>query len=355
MDGDLSAGEAIMQILPSLTMVLPGAISAFKNLKVAQDAILASRKANALAAQEEAVATAESAAAQEASAAATGLSTEAEIADTAATTASTVAETADAAASTAGAAAEGADTVATTADTVAKGANAVATGAATAAQASFNAVLMANPIVLVVAAIAGLIAIFGVLSAASEKAKEARVESAEKAYEEAVATREEAQAKKESADAFLDLYKQYQAGTKSKNDLAKATDSLIKLLDKEDIEIAKLTGNYDNLIEKLKAARKEALQGEIKGFENEKAAAEEKILSKGYKSKPSSSKNGYLYVSGSGNHGLSYDDEFTNKDFSQWLIDQGHYDFVEQDENGNYYTGIRTKENAESMAQLEKY
>lgn len=36
-------------------------------------------------------------------------------------------------------------------------------------------------------------------------------------------------------------------------------------------------------------------------------------------------------------------------------MDKGHYDFVEQDENGNYYQGIRTKENAESMAQLAEY
>ncbi len=354
-NGDISVGEAIMQTLTSITMVLPGAISAFKTLKGMQDSYAASKAASIAAAKEEAAVIVENTAAQEASAVATAASTEAEIADTAATTASTVAETADIAASTAGAAAEGADATATTADTVAKGANAVATGIATAAQAAFNAVCMANPIVLLIGALTLAVGAFAIFSAASEKAKEARVEDAEEAYKEAVATREEAQAKKESADAFLDLYKQYQAGTKSKNDLAKATDSLTKLLNKEDIEIAKLTGNYDNLIEKLKAARKEALQGEIKGFENEKAAAEEKILSKGYKSKPSSSKDGYLYVSGSGNHGLSYDDEFDDKDFSQWLMDKGHYDFVEQDEDGNYYQGIRTKENAESMAQLAEY
>lgn len=360
MDGDISTGEAIMQTLTSLTMVLPGAISAFKGLKTAQDALGLSFKTGAAAAQEEVAATAENATAKEAAAAATTLSAEAETADTAATTASTVAETADVAASTAGAAAEGADAVATTTDTVAKGANAVATGTATAAQAAFNAVLLANPVVLVVAAIAGLIAIFGALSAAHKKSREAQKEYNEEVYKTAVAEKEEAQERKNSADAFLELYKQYQNGTKSKEDLAKATDSLTKLLSKEDIEVAKLTGNYDNLIEKIKAARKEALGNEINSLEKEKSSAEALMKGNAYDAGPTSSKNGYLYVSGSGNHGLSYGDELSDKDFSQWLADKGYYEFLDnfkQNDDGTYTRnmGIRTKEDAESMSKLKGY
>ena len=359
-NGDISAGEAIMQTLTSMTMVLPGAISAFKTLKSMQDSYAASKAASIAAAEAETAAIAENVAAQEAEAGATALSTEAEIADTAATTASTVAETADAAASTAGAAAEGADAAATTADTVAKGANAVATGVATAAQAAFNAVCMMNPIVLLIGALTLAVGAFAIFSAASKKSREAQKEMNEEAYKTAVAEKEEAQERKNNADSFLELYKQYQQGAKSKEDLAKATDSLTKLLGKEDIEIAKLTGNYDNLIEKIKEARKQALGDEIKGLENEKASAEELMKGNAYDANPTSSKNGYLVVSGSGNHGFAYGDEFSDKDFSKWLADHGYYDFLtdfEKNDDGTYNRtmGIRTKENAESMAELKGY
>lgn len=176
---------------------------------------------------------------------------------------------------------------------------------------------MANPLVLLVTALVGAVAIFSVFSAAAKKAREAQKEMNEEAYKAAVAEKEEAQERKNNADNFLALYKQYQEGTKSKDDLAKATDSLTKLLNKEDIEVAKLTGNYENLIDKIKQARKEALGDEIRGLENEKASAEELMKGNAYDAKPTSSKNGYLIVSGSGNHGLAYGDEFSDKDFSQ--------------------------------------
>lgn len=359
MDGDISAGEAIMQTLTSITMILPGAISAFKTLKTMQDSYAASKAASIAAAKAEADAMQENTLAIEAATGAKATSTEAEVADTAATTASTVAETADAAASTAGAAAEGADAVATTADTTAKGANAVATGIATAAQAAFNAVCMMNPVVLLIAGLTAAVGAFAFFSAAAKKSREAQKEMNEETYKTAVAEKEQAQERKNNADAFLELYKQYKNGTKSKEDLAKATDSLTKLLSKEDIEVAKLTGNYDNLIEKIKAARKEALSDEINSLETEKSSAEELMKGNAYDAKPTSSKDGYLYVRGSGNHGLAYGDEFTDKDFSAWLVDQGYTDFVEnyKEENGyqTWNTGIRTKENAESMAKLKGY
>lgn len=359
-NGDISAGEAIMQTLTSVTMILPGAISAFKTLKTMQDSYAASKAASIAAAKAEAEAMQENTLAKEAAASATATSTEAEVADTAATAASTVAETADAAASTAGAAAEGADAVATTADTTAKGANAVATGIATAAQAAFNAVCMINPVVLLIAGLTAAVGAFAIFSAAAKKSREAQKEMNEETYKNAVAEKEEAQERKNNADAFLELYKQYQNGTKSKEDLAKATDSLTKLLGKEDIEVAKLTGNYDNLIEKIKAARKEALSNEINSLETEKSSAEELMKGNAYDAKPTSSKDGYLVVNGSGNHGLSYGDEFSDKDFSQWLADQGYYDFLadfKQNDDGTYTRsmGIRTKEDAESMSKLKGY
>ena len=79
-----------------------------------------------------------------------------------------------------------------------------------------------------------------------------------------------------------------------------------------------------------------------------------------YDAKPTSSKDGYLVVNGSGNHGLSYGDEFSDKDFSQWLADQGYYDFLadfKKNDDGTYTRsmGIKTKEDAESMSKLKGY
>ena len=151
---------------------------------------------------------------------------------------------------------------------------------------------MANPLVALVAVIGLAVGAFAIFSAAAKKSREAQKAMNEEAYKAAVAEREEAQERKNNADSFIELYNQYKEGAKSKDDLAKATDSLTKLLGKEDIEVAKLTGNYDNLIEKIKEARKEALNDEIQGLENEQASAEELMKGNAYDAKPTSSKDG---------------------------------------------------------------
>ena len=136
--------------------------------------------------------------------------------------------------------------------------------------------------------------------------------------------------------------------------MAKATSQLTELLGGEAVAAANLSGNYDDLIEKIKQVRAEAVKGEINELDTKISTSSSLMREKALQTKQGTYKDGYIQVSGSGNHGLSYKDEFTDKDFSRYLLDQGYTDFVEQDEE-SYYTGIRAKDDAESLAKLKEY
>ena len=246
------------------------------------------------------------------------------------------------------------------AEATAKIGNAAATKTLTAAQTALNASLWANPITWILAAAVGAVAVIALVTSHINKAREARIAENDAVYESADAAQKEAEAIEKSSTAFLNAYDSYKEGTLSKKELAKVSDQLIEILGAEAVEVAKLTENYDDLIDKLKETKKQAIGKQINEIENKKSAAASNMGEKAIDSRAGKREGkNYIKVSGSGNHGFSYDDELGDREFSQYLSDKGYtqylYDYkVNEDGSYSWNTGIRTKDDAESMAELRK-
>ena len=190
-DQDLSFGEQVIQTITTLSMALPGVISAYKKLKTVQDAITASKSVKVAATEAEAAASQAVATAEGEVAAAETAETTANAAQTAVEEKEVAVKTENVIATEAVAGAETTGIVATTGSTVAKGAETVATEGATKAQWSLNAALMANPIIAVATAILAGVAAIAALSAASKKATENLIKLEEEEYKEADAAQQE--------------------------------------------------------------------------------------------------------------------------------------------------------------------
>ena len=364
---DLSFGEKLLQSITSLTMAAPALISVYKTLRDSSAALAASKYQIAAATQTEVAAEGEnivakgaSVAAEEADIAADTAGAAAEALDTTATEASAVAQTAENVATTEGIALEGANAAASGVDAAAKTAQAGATGAATVAQIGLNAAMLANPVTWLVLGIAALVGGIALFTAASKKAREARIAENDEAYKSAEAAQTEAKAREDLAQKYLDAYDRYKKGTATKQELAEITENLTEYLGAEAVQVAKLTGNYDALTEKMKQYKKEAVKEEVDALKDKVSASGNNMREKAYGSKPASQNNGYLQVSGSGNHGVSYKDEFSDKDFSRYLIDKGLYDYVtdfKRNDDGtiSWTQGIQAKDDAKSLAQLREY
>ena len=359
-DQDLSFGEKAIQTITSMSMAIPGLISAYKTLKTVQDTLVASRIASATAATEEAAANTAVAVSEEKVAVAEATEVATNEAQVAVEKAEVIAKTENVAATEANVVAETSSAVASTANTVAMGAETVATEAATAATWSFTAALMANPIIAVATVLLTAVGAIAAFTSASKKAREARIAENDAAYESADAAQKEAEAIERSSTAFLNAYDRYKEGTLSKKELAEVSDQLVEILGAEAVEVAKLTGNYDDLVNKLKETKKQAIGKQINEIENKKSSAASNMGEKAIDSSAGKREGkNYIKVSGSGNHGFSYDDELGDREFSQYLSDKGYtqylYDYkVNEDGSYSWNTGIRTKDDAESMAELRE-
>lgn len=186
----------------------------------------------------------------------------------------------------------------------------------------------------------GAVAVIALVTSHINKAREARIAENDAVYESADAAQKEAEAIEKSSTAFLNAYDSYKEGTLSKKELAKVSDQLIEILGAETVEVAKLTENYDNLIDKLKETKKQAIGKQINEIENKKSAAASNMGEKAIDSRAGKREGkNYIKVSGSGNHGFSYDDELGDREFSQYLSDKGYtqylYDY-KVNEDGSY-------------------
>lgn len=122
--------------------------------------------------------------------------------------------------------------------------------------------MKANPIVLIITALALLVAgIATFITIAGNAAKKQR-ENRDASIEEANALQEEIDAVNEIYDAYLKTEDAYKKGTASKDEMRKATKSLTGYINEENIAVANLTGDYDKLTESvLKAQKAKAKEG----------------------------------------------------------------------------------------------
>ena len=132
---------------------------------------------------------------------------------------------------------------------------------------------MANPIIAVATVLLAAVGAIAAFTSASKKAREARIAENDAAYESADAAQKEAEAIERSSTAFLNAYDRYKEGTLSKKELAEVSDQLVEILGAEAVEVAKLTGNYDDLVDKLKETKKQAIGKQINEIENKKSSA----------------------------------------------------------------------------------
>lgn len=159
--------------------------------------------------------------------------------------------------------------IASGADATAKTSETGATEGATVAQLAWNAAMKANPIVLIISALALLVAgIATFITIAGNAAKKQR-ENRDASIEEANALQEEIDAVNEIYDAYLKTEDAYKKGTASKDEMQKATKSLIGYINEEDIAVANLTGNYDKLTESVLKAQKAKAKEGMKSAKNE--------------------------------------------------------------------------------------
>ena len=92
------------------------------------------------------------------------------------------------------------------------------------------------------------------------KARAEEIDSIEQERQEKIKEIEENQKLTQS---YIDLYAQYEQGTVGKEKLEEASDSVIEILGKENVAVAKLTGNYELLNQQLKEAREKELNAKI--------------------------------------------------------------------------------------------
>lgn len=162
----------------------------------------------------------------------------------------------------------GAETVATatnnatkTVETKITQAQTAATEAQTVAQIKNNIAKMADPTkLLIVAAVALVAAITAVTVALIKNSREQQKandleEARNKLAEDskiAEKAREESEAIRQLAEGYDEIYKQYQKGSASKQDLASKTTDLIDSYGDEDLKVLALTEDYETLNEKIK-------------------------------------------------------------------------------------------------------
>lgn len=137
----------------------------------------------------------------------------------------------------------------------------VATNAQTAAQIKNNIAKMADPTKLLIVAAVALVAAITAVTVAliknsreQQKANDLEEARSKLAEDSKVAekAREESEAIRQLAEGYDEIYKQYQKGSASKQDLTNKTIDLIDSYGDEDLKVLALAGDYETLNEKIK-------------------------------------------------------------------------------------------------------
>ena len=153
-----------------------------------------------------------------------------------------------------------ANTAATTGDIAVKTADIGVTAALKAVQDKLNASMMKFPLMWILGAVATVTAIVMGLVTAQQKRREEEYKLRQEQIEKLNETQEEIDKNLELVKSYEEIYKQYKSGKTSKQELEEATDSLNGVLEEEDLKIAKLTGNYEELIKKIDEYKKKKLE-----------------------------------------------------------------------------------------------
>lgn len=132
-------------------------------------------------------------------------------------------------------------------DSVAKQAEKIATDQATNAQWRFNAALTANPLGLMLTALMAVAAGLAIYIASVEKARKATIETSEEVIKSNNAKQDEIKKNEELIQSYNSLFKKYQEGTVSRNELAESVEDLCDKYDIEQGKLWALTGQYDKL------------------------------------------------------------------------------------------------------------
>ena len=136
-----------------------------------------------------------------------------------------------------------------------------ATEAQTVAQNKNNIAKMADPTKLLIVAAVALVAAITAVTVAliknsreQQKANDLEEARSKLAEDSKVAekAREESEAIRKLAEGYDEIYKQYQKGSASKQDLASKTTDLIDSYGDEDLKVLALTEDYETLNEKIK-------------------------------------------------------------------------------------------------------
>lgn len=139
-------------------------------------------------------------------------------------------------------------------------------------QEAWNASLLANPIVLVIAALSALVIGIHAYIAAEEKAIQRAVDSARARRDEALAIEEENNEIQSLYNTYSKFYTTYNKTGDNKDELREATEKLCKALQIEIDTLDLLSDSYDNVNRKIAEARqtqaKEALDKAQTGLDN---------------------------------------------------------------------------------------
>lgn len=153
------------------------------------------------------------------------------------------------------------------AEATAKIGNAAATNTLTAAQTALNASMWANPITWILAAAVGAVAVIALVTSHINKANKAIKENNEATVEASNKTIEQTNNINKLCASYERLYNDYKNGRASTEELEKATSELADSSEiltgkvrKEDIEVANLTKDYEELNKKIKETQKTALK-----------------------------------------------------------------------------------------------
>ena len=128
---------------------------------------------------------------------------------------------------------------------------------------ALNTTLLANPLTWIIAALGAAVVAYQVYNAHIEKTIQLEEERAEKAKEESDALQQEAEAHKQLYDSFINLKKQYEEGTATKQDMRDVTNELIEAYGLEAYTLDALAGNYQAVADAAKEAQK-AEEAELK-------------------------------------------------------------------------------------------
>ena len=245
------------------------------------------------------------------------------------------------------------DAIASGADATAKTGEAAATEGATLAQWALNAAMEANPIVLIITALALLVAgIAAFITIAGNAAKKQR-ENRDASIEEANALQEEIDAVNEIYDAYLKTEDAYKKGTASKDEMREATKSLTGYINEEDIAVANLTGDYDKLTESVLKAQKAKAKEGMKSAKDELTNTGDNLIE--------TARDGQGYKSGD-NYKLDLKMGFTYGDEEEYyklankmgVISDKELDNGLQGINPTITTGLNEKDIVELYEKLQK-